>query len=420
VPEQLTQTSLVPAIPDQVIEIFTKKKISTRVKRGDTFSSILSRYNIPPITINHVYKKLREAGLHAIFPGDSMVLTLKDSSTLQSLALTSKKTTRYIAQCSADTIEAFREDVPIQTQRCLARGVIKSSLSEDMIKIGIGDALVGKLMEIFAWDINFFTDPRKGDSVEFIFEKKFAEGEFIGYGDILAATYKGANGTFTAIGFKDSDTSQMHFFTPEGKSVQKEFLKAPLRYSRISSGYSYARRHPILGIVRPHLGIDYAAPRGTPVYASADGVVSYAGNAGGYGKHLRLKHRGAYTTYYGHLRGFARGIRKGKSVSQGQLIGWVGSSGLSTGPHLDYRMKIGKKFVNPLRIKPPEKSEISPKYVARFKTLRAETMIILANRFTDNHGQWVLDVLSPEEKTTAPMKLVKAHSEGKNASRTGS
>jgi murein DD-endopeptidase MepM/ murein hydrolase activator NlpD len=255
---------------------------------------------------------------------------------------------------------------------------------------GAGALLACKLADIFAWDINFFLDPRAGDTYQVLFTKRYAGGRFIGYGDILAARYVCGGREFYAIGFADSAGAPLQYYDRSGRSVQKEFLKAPLRYSRISSRFTFHRKHPVLGIVRPHLGIDYAAPAGTPVDAAADGRVSFAGVKGGFGNIVEIAHGGSYTTTYGHLSRIASGISRGAHVRQGQTIGTVGSTGLSTGAHLDYRMQCNGRFVNPLTVNLPSKSGIGSGERAAFDSVAADWCGLFEQRSLD-HGVVVLD-----------------------------
>jgi murein DD-endopeptidase MepM/ murein hydrolase activator NlpD len=257
--------------------------------------------------------------------------------------------------------------------------------------MGVDDACVAKFADVFAWDINFFVDPQPGDSFEIIFDKKFLAGRFAGYGDILAAKYVNRGHVFDAIGIKDAKGT-MRYYDSEGKSLQKQFLKAPLRFTHISSGFSLHRLHPVLGIVRPHLGIDYAAPPGTPVYAAADGVVCYAGYHGGFGNFIRIRHGANYETSYGHLRAFAHGVRTGARVSQGDLIGTVGQTGLATGPHLDYRMTIGQRFVNPATVSLPREKSVPPEEAYAFELSQREFSAIFNSRLKGKTGCFVLNV----------------------------
>ncbi|MBW2622888.1 MAG: M23 family metallopeptidase, partial [Deltaproteobacteria bacterium] len=203
--------------------------------------------------------------------------------------------------------------------------------------------------DIFAYDIDFFTDIQTGDRFSIFYELKYLQGNLVGSGRILAAEFINNGKKLEAYYFEKSP-GKGGYYDAEGRSLRKMFLKSPLRFRRISSYFSRSRYHPILKICRPHLGIDYAAPPGTPVETVADGKVTFKGWNGGYGRFVKIKHNRAYTTTYGHLSRYAKGLKKGKRVKQGDLIGYVGSSGLSTGPHLDYRMVKNGKFINPLAL----------------------------------------------------------------------
>jgi murein DD-endopeptidase MepM/ murein hydrolase activator NlpD len=293
------------------------------------------------------------------------------------------------------------EKQPLRTAsyRCIVKGTLNSSLSQDMFELGVGDALVAKLADIFAWDINFFIDPRKGDRFEVVFEKLYREGRFVAYGDILAAKYENRGTAKWAIAF-DGGEGNRCYYGLDGTSVQKQFLKAPLRYRRVSSGYSLHRRHPILGIIRPHLGIDYAAPQGTPVYAAADGKVTFVGREGGFGNLVRIAHGGAYETSYGHLNNFAKGLHRNSRVAQGELVGTVGATGLATGPHLDYRMKRNGAFIDPQAVKLPAKKGVEPRDMGRFEAVKQTYMTLLERRFPKD-GYFVLDIETVPSKDTA-------------------
>jgi murein DD-endopeptidase MepM/ murein hydrolase activator NlpD len=250
-------------------------------------------------------------------------------------------------------------------------GKLESSLYEAIEAAGERPELIIHFIDLFSWDINWFIDPRTGDQFRMTYEKYYSGGEFIKYGRILAACYVNDGKPYYAYRF-NPDTTLDDYFNENGVSLRKSFLKAPLRYHRVSSRFSYSRLHPILKYRRPHLGVDYAAPVGTPVSAAADGKVVFAGNRGGYGKLVIIYHENAYRTQYGHLRRFGRGIRAGKKVKQGQVIGFVGSSGLSTGPHLDFRVQRGKAFINPLSIKSAPVTQVPEKYLPVFRVRVAE------------------------------------------------
>ncbi|MCF8106609.1 MAG: peptidoglycan DD-metalloendopeptidase family protein [Desulfohalobiaceae bacterium] len=231
----------------------------------------------------------------------------------------------------------------------LVQGRIESSLFESVGNTGESDQLAVELADIFAWDIDFIRDIRKGDSFRLIVEKRYRKGKWAGYGDILAARFVNQGRTYQAFLFS-RDNGEKEYFDAKGQAVRKSFLKAPLHFSRISSGYSLNRMHPILKQVRPHQGIDYAAPQGTPIKSVGDGTVITRAYHKGNGNYIQIRHPNSYVTMYNHLSRFASGIRKGKRVVQGQVIGYVGTTGLSTGPHLDYRVKKHGRYVNPLKV----------------------------------------------------------------------
>ena len=248
-------------------------------------------------------------------------------------------------------------------------GTIDTSLFESLAALGEKDRLTVDFVDIFAWDIDFSHELQKGDTFRIVVEKIYRDGDFLTYGRILAAQYRDRDELHQAFFFPFPD-GRGDYFTPEGKSLRKTFLRAPVSYSRISSGYSYRRLHPILKRVQPHLGIDYAAPPGTPVWAPADGTVVSTSRDRTNGRKILLRHPNGYTTYYLHLARFARGIKKGRKVRQKQVIGYVGSSGRSTGPHLDYRMKKGGRWVNPLKQKFPPGKALPEERMAEFARYR--------------------------------------------------
>lgn len=267
-----------------------------------------------------------------------------------------------------------RKNIEYDVSRHLVKGRIETSLFEAVDDTGETDQLAVELADIFAWDIDFIRDIRKGDSFRLIVEKRYRKGEWAGYGDILAARFVNQGRSFQAFLFA-KDNGRREYFDAKGQAVRKSFLKAPLHFSRISSGYSLRRMHPILKRFRPHQGIDYAAPRGTPVKTVGDGTVITRAYAKGNGNYLKVRHPNSYITMYLHLSRFASGIRRGKRVVQGEVIGYLGSTGLSTGPHLDFRVKKHGRYVNHLKVEstpsqPVPKAE-RDRYFSRIKPLLA-------------------------------------------------
>jgi murein DD-endopeptidase MepM/ murein hydrolase activator NlpD len=259
-------------------------------------------------------------------------------------------------QSPVDIVEAWRDgeawtasrrDVPVEHRVVTVTGTLEGNLFDSMEALGEQAQLVLDFAEIFAWDFDFASDSQPGDGFRMLVEKVYTGEQFVKYGRILAAEYESEGKTHTGIYFRDKEGGG--YYTPAGESLRRAFLKSPLEFTRISSRYSYGRRHPILGGVRPHLAVDYAAPHGTPVWAVADGTVEFAGWKGGNGNTVILRHRANFKTMYNHLSRFGKGIRAGAKVMQRQAIGYVGSTGLSTGPHLDYRVIKDGRFVNPLK-----------------------------------------------------------------------
>ncbi len=260
-----------------------------------------------------------------------------------------------------------------ETRVATVAGEIRSSLFEAVTAAGEQDQLALDLAEIFAWDVDFNTEIQRGDGFRLAVEKLSLDGRFARYGRILAAEFRRGGRTLQAVRF-DRD-GQGGFYAPDGSPLRKAFLRSPLRFNRISSGFSQSRFHPILGRYTAHLGVDYAAPTGTPVQASADGVVLSAGWMGGYGNTVRLRHANGFETLYGHLSRID--VRAGQRVVQGTRVGAVGSTGLSTGPHLDYRMVRNGAFVNPLRVQLPPAEPIPAAEREAFEAAARQALALL-------------------------------------------
>jgi murein DD-endopeptidase MepM/ murein hydrolase activator NlpD len=255
---------------------------------------------------------------------------------------------------------------PVVVTSALARGAIKDSLYQSAVDENIDFELALALADIFAWDIDFFVDLRSGDHYAFLYGQRFREGKLVGNGRIVAAHFHNGSTRHRAY-YYQAPGKRADYYDDQGNSLRKVFLKSPLRYSRISSGFSKRRLHPILKIYRPHPGVDYAAPTGTPVAAVGDGRVISKRWKNGYGRFIAIRHNSRYTSSYGHLYRYASKIKVGSNVKQGQVIGYVGASGLATGPHLDYRMKKDGRFVNPLKNRLPAARPVPPNYLSDFK-----------------------------------------------------
>lgn len=247
-----------------------------------------------------------------------------------------------------------------------AAGIIDSSLFEAGQRAGLSDNIIMQMTEIFGWDVDFALDIRAGDRFGLVFEEQFKDGEKIGEGPIVAARFTNRGRRIRAVRYVDP-TGRADYFSEDGRSMRKAFLRTPVNFTRISSRFSLSRRHPILHKIRAHRGVDYAAPRGTAVKASGDGRVVFAGRKGGYGRTVILKHGSTYTTLYAHLSRFSKGIRPGKRVAQGRIIGYVGSTGLATGPHLHYEFRVRGVHRDPLKVKLPQAAPLAEEYMADFR-----------------------------------------------------
>ena len=272
-----------------------------------------------------------------------------------------------IPTSDSEDLKVTKEEVYTEVVRL--EGKIEYSLYESMLECADSPQLALQIAEIFAWQIDFLTECREGDAFNILVEKQY-RGDFYRWGKVLAARYEGELlSEYTAIMFEDP-TGHIDYYTEEGKSLRKAFLRAPLYYKYISSYFSKNRLHPILRIWRPHLAIDYAAPTGTPISTIGDGTVIYVGWENGYGNYIKIRHPNNYVTAYGHLSRFAKGLKNGQKVKQGEIIGYVGSTGLSTGPHLDFSISKNGEKVDFLKLKLPAAFSVDPKYIAQFNEVK--------------------------------------------------
>ncbi|MFQ6082032.1 MAG: peptidoglycan DD-metalloendopeptidase family protein [Candidatus Aminicenantia bacterium] len=332
------------------------------IKRRLTITDILKRYEFPAPEIYKLTQEIKPVyNLAKIKAGNEIRIYTLPQRKFHSLEYDIDEENFLRVWKEKEIYRAEIKKLPFQTEVEIIHGVIENNLLNTVNKLGEKDILGLTLAELFGWDIDFYTDLRPGDEFTIIFEKKYLDGKFAKYGIILAAEFINQGKKFQAIRYVYPDTGEADYFTPEGKSLRKEFLKSPIKFGRITFRFSYSRFHPILKRYRPHYGVDYAAPIGTPVQATADGVVIFVGNNGEAGKMVKIRHKNNYETMYLHLSRYSKGIRKWAKVKQGQIIGYVGSSGLSTGSHLDYRIKFRGKYINPFawRFKPvkPLRSE---------------------------------------------------------------
>jgi len=337
------------------------------VREGDSLARIFSKQNIPAsqlhklITSGGVAKKLTR-----IYPGQILHLRTTPEDGLLELkyeidALNQIQVTRKGGAFDAQQVTREPERRTVQ-----ATAEIGSSLFLAAQKAHLPENITMELAGIFGWDIDFALDIRKGDRFTVIYEDLYLDGERIGTGNILAAEFINRDKAYQAVRYTDA-RGRTDYYTPDGRSMRKTFLRTPVAFSRISSRFSLGRKHPILNTIRSHKGVDYAAPRGTPVKATGAGKIVWRGRKGGYGRAIVIQHGSRYSTLYAHLNSFARGLRNGSRVQQGQVIGYVGSTGLATGPHLHYEFRVNGVHRNPLTVKLPDAAPLPRAYMADFR-----------------------------------------------------
>ena len=343
--------------------------------RGDSLYSCWSSYGISPKEILVLEKLLSPLfDTRRCYPGDSYEIITSTSGVLEGFNYYSGALDIYgVKKSTSGELMAFHRKIPLEKRVLGLVGRIETSLYESMVQLGQSPELTMRFADIFAWQVDFLTEPRPGDTFKLIWEKFYKEGEEFSDGPILAAQYLSREETHTAILFEDPE-GRKDYYTIKGESLRKKFLRSPLNYRRISSYFSYKRFHPILKYYRPHFGIDYAAPLGTPVVSIGDGVVTYVGWKGDYGRLVRVRHPNGYYSTYGHLSRYGRGIRRGVKVKQGQVVGYVGASGLATGPHLDFRVIRNEKFVNFLKIKIPAAESIKDRHRKEFEVTKRKRL----------------------------------------------
>ena len=330
----------------------------------------LRKKGVEPKYILELSRSLKRlVNLRRVMPGGKYAFSCDSTGAIVWFRYMPDLETEIVAERRGGKLEVTRRKLPLErVERSLA-GAIGSSLYDAVLEAGGTPRLVWKFADIFQWEIDFHTEPRSGDRFAVVWEEYRRDGRTVREGRILAAAYIGKVGEFWAVYYRDPRGHE-DYYDLKGRSLRKAFLRSPLKYRRISSRFSRRRLHPILRRYMPHWGVDYAAPPGTPVHATADGVVLFRGYKGPNGNMVILGHRNGYRTYYLHLSRFARGIRRGRRVEQGQVIGYVGATGLATGPHLDYRVRRGRKFLNPLKLEASRAPSVPKRYLREFQAVR--------------------------------------------------
>ena len=346
------------------------------VRAGDSMALIFARRNFSARALYALTQTAHGETLAGIFPGAKLTFETKNDQ-LTVLTYQPGPLERVVFSREQDgsfsSEEIFTKPEKVLTYK---HGIINSSLFSTSQAIGLPDNLTMQLAQIFQWDVDFVLDIRPGDEFFALVEEQHLDGEFIGFGDILSARFVNQGRTFTAVRYTTED-GVSGYFNATGRSMRKAFLRAPVEFSRISSSFNLRRKHPLYKTVRPHRGIDYAAPPGTPILAAGDGRVEIASRTKPNGNYVVIKHGEQFVTKYLHLSKFARGVKSGKRVNQGQIIGYVGSTGYATGPHLHYEFLVNGVHQNPRTVSLPQAKPVARKEISRFREKTFKNLVLL-------------------------------------------
>jgi murein DD-endopeptidase MepM/ murein hydrolase activator NlpD len=368
--EETQETAEAAPEPAPAVATVEEKKSESHreviVAKGDTLSTLFAKVGLPTTSVNDVLASGKQA---------KQFTQLKRGQKLEfELGPDGQLTNLHSKVSDLETITLTKNEKGYTFNRITAKptvrsayvhGVINSSLSQSAARAGLSHSLTMDMASVFGYDVDFAQDIRKGDEFDVIYEQKVVNGKAVGNGPILSARFTNRGKTYTAVRYTNKQGNSS-YYTADGNSMRKAFIRTPVDFARISSKFSMGRKHPILNKIRAHKGVDYAAPRGTPIKAAGDGKVLLAGRRGGYGNTVILQHGNTYTTLYGHMQGFAKGVKTGGTVKQGQVIGYIGTTGLSTGPHLHYEFQVNGVHVDPLGQKLPMADPIAKAERARF------------------------------------------------------
>ena len=353
-----------------------------KIQPGDTLTSILQNLSMPAVHLkdlnNFIKTNVACKAIANIRSGQSIKVLFDSDNNLKTIKVTlAAHKTLLIDQVGPRNYKIHHEEKPIIKKLSFARNKISGSFYAAAQAAGLNETLIMEMADIFGWDIDFTMDIRPNDKFRILYEEKFVENEKIGTGHILAAEFVNQGQTYQAVRFTDTQ-GRNGYYTPEGYSMNKTFLRNPVKFARIGSKFSTGRHHPILHRIRAHKGVDYIALSGTPVKAAGDGKVVFIGRNGGYGNLIELQHGNKYSTRYAHLSNFAQGIKKDVVVKQGQVIGYVGRTGLATGDHLHYEFRVDGIHRDPLTVQLPKSMPLANKYRSKFLSY-AQQMISLLN-----------------------------------------
>jgi len=340
--------------------------VEYRIQAGDNLTTLFKRAGLGPRDVYRVSSAVSDSDvLKRLKPGQHIALLVEDGQLTQLRHIRSRLSSTLLIR-NEQGYDIINEERTPERRTAHAQGQIENSLFLDAANAGLSDKIIMELASIFGWDVDFALDIRHGDSFQVLYEEEYLDGEKIGDGVILAARFVNQGQSYAAVRYTDRN-GDTNYFTPDGRSMRKAFLRSPVDFRRISSHFKPERFHPVLGKKRPHKGVDYAAATGTPIKAAGDGKVIWRGTKGGYGRTVILQHGGNITTLYAHMSRYQQGVGNGSRVKQGQIIGYVGASGLATGPHLHYEFRINGEHKNPLTVALPQAESVPASEMSAFK-----------------------------------------------------
>jgi murein DD-endopeptidase MepM/ murein hydrolase activator NlpD len=365
--------------PAEIAEPLPPHPICLKIASGDTLETVFTAGGLPLSEATLLAREFAASAVdpRRLRPGDLVRFWFDHTEQITAIELTVTGWGRVVANRTGDGFAVQALEAPVRFERVVVSGEITSSLDEAVRSAGEGHQLVGALADVFQWDVDFFR-LRRGDSFNVVVQKRFVGNDHVGYGAIEAAQFVHHGRLLEA--FRHEVNGIGGYYGRNGSPMKKQFLRAPLKFTRITSGFTHRRYHPVLNTFRPHYGIDYGAPTGTPVMSTADGVVVHAGFGRAEGNWIRIRHNSRIDTAYLHLSKFAPGLKKGSRVEQGQVIGYVGATGLATGPHLDYRVSDGGKWINPKELRSVTADPLSGAQLTRFRESLAGLIPLLEQK----------------------------------------
>jgi murein DD-endopeptidase MepM/ murein hydrolase activator NlpD len=380
--EPSTATVSDPVVPEETWS-------AVKVRTGDNLSAIFARTGLSAKSLDLIMQSGNETTMFSrIHPGHTIEYQVRDGQ-LIALRYSPSAWQTVEARRNGESFQTLLLNHEVETRFRKTEGVIADSLFQSGQKAGLNDALIMDLVSIYAWDVDFALEVRTGDAFRVLYHEHVRDGKIVGTGPILAAEFINQGRSYRSVRFTSSD-GRSDYYSDDGVAMRKAFLRTPLKFTRISSTFSQGRKHPVLNLIRAHRGVDYAAPQGTPVKAAGDGTVVYLDNKGGYGRTIVLRHGSGYSTLYAHLSRYARELKRGSRVQQGAIIGYVGMTGLATGPHLHYEFQVAGVHRNPLTVDLPKAEPIQAVELTDF---RQQTAPLLAELETTAPANGILVAL---------------------------